>query len=281
MISFNSGKAKTGSIDFHFIQAGKNQSQPVLFLHGFMGCAEDWQEVINRLADALFCIAVDLPGHGKTIVAEGISSYEMKTCAAGLVAFLRGQKINHCALVGYSMGGRLALYLALQYPEFFHCVVLESASPGLRTETERTARIEYDNKLAGELDRDEFYAFLEKWYHQPLFRDLNQHPKFQSLFQKRLQNNPQALAKSLRGMGTGVQPSLWEKLPALKMPVLLLVGECDKKFVQINSKMARLCPTAQFEIIQNAGHNIHFEKPEIFANHVLDFIQNLQMLEAQ
>jgi 2-succinyl-6-hydroxy-2,4-cyclohexadiene-1-carboxylate synthase len=272
MTSNRSGITKTGSINFHFIQASQILSQPVLFLHGFMGCAEDWNEVINRLADAFFCIAVDLPGHGKTIVAEGKSPYGMETCAASLVAFLRNRKIKKCALVGYSMGGRLALYLALHAPEIFHCVVLESASPGLRTKTERRARIEHDNKLADEIEVGDFAAFLQRWYSQPLFRGLQPHPKFQSLFQKRLQNNPRTLAKSLRGMGTGAQPSLWEKLPALKIPALLLAGENDKKFVQINSEMAKLSPATQVKIIKNAGHTIHFEQPEIFAKYVRHFI---------
>jgi 2-succinyl-6-hydroxy-2,4-cyclohexadiene-1-carboxylate synthase len=170
------------------------------------------------------------------------------------------------------MGGRLALYLNLHFPQRFSKVVLESASPGLKTERDQAERIQRDLELAQQLEKIDFPIFLAKWYSQPLFASLNKHPGFKFMLEKRLQNNPLELAKSLRHLSTGQQPSLWEKLKTNQNHLLLLVGEYDKKFRAINSEMLRLGESSQLKIISNCGHNIHFENPKEFALNVQRFI---------
>lgn len=244
----------------------------ILFLHGFMGNGEEWEEIVSFLAKDFHCLTVDLPGHGKTASLNRNLDWGMENTAAAVITLLNELTIKKCFLVGYSMGGRLALYLMLHYPQYFPKVVLESASPGLKTLVEQQERIARDNLLADRLESGDFKSFLTEWCRQPLLRGLQNHPRFRVLFEKRLKNDPLGLAKSLREMGTGCQPSLWEKLPQNKIPLLLVVGKRDAKFRSIAGEMASLSPTAAVEVIEDCGHNIHFEKPEVFVTEVENFL---------
>ena len=241
-----------------------NLDQPqILFLHGFMGNNHEFDEAIQRLSDEFACLTVDLPGHGKTQILGGDECYEMANTAYALINLLDELEIAKCFLVGYSMGGRLVLYLTLYFPQRFSKVVLESASPGLLTEIEQLERVKRDEQIARKLVRSvaksDFTAFLLNWYNQPIFGLIKHHPQFQHLIESRLHNNPIELAKSLRLMGTGCQPSLWEKLKKNTNPLLLLVGEHDEKFIEINMKMANVCEFCQLRVMRNYGYNIHLE----------------------
>jgi len=169
------------------------------------------------------------------------------------------------------MGGRLALYLTLNFPERFDKVILESASPGLKTAQERSQRCQADEKIAQKLTNIPLKSFLCQWYQQEIFRSLQQHPKLAQLIERRQQQNPRELAKSLRYLGTGNQPSLWEELLNNTVPLLLLVGEADRKFTAINIEMADRCPVAELEIIPQTGHNIHFEDPKSYLIQLVKF----------
>ncbi|WP_066375253.1 MULTISPECIES: 2-succinyl-6-hydroxy-2,4-cyclohexadiene-1-carboxylate synthase [unclassified Anabaena] len=244
----------------------------IVFLHGFMGNLHEFDAAIKLLADEFSYLIIDLPGHGKTQVLGGDEYYTMANTATAIINLLDKLKITKCFLVGYSMGGRLALYLTLNFPERFDQVILESASPGLATETERLARVKSDAQIARKLARSEakadFAAFLLNWYNQPIFGAMKTHPDFNSLLENRLQNHPVELTKSLQFMGTGSQPSLWEKLKNNQIPLLLLVGENDDKFIEINKKTASVCQLAELKIIRNSAHNIHFENTLEFVHHL-------------
>lgn len=256
---------------FHYSLSGSQDQPLILFLHGFMGASNDFDESISLLSDQFCCLAVDLPGHGKTRVTGGDDCYTMSNTAEALINLLNQLNVEKCFLAGYSMGGRLALYLTLHFPHRFSKVVLESASPGLKTQQERMERIQHDLKLAQKLETGDFSSFLSNWYNQPLFTTLQKSPSFERLIKRRLQNNPLELAKSLYNMGTGCQPSLWQKLEQNKVPLLLLVGEYDNKFRAINVEMAELCKAATLKIISHCGHNINFENPKCFVKSVTDF----------
>lgn len=257
--------------DFHYKICGNNQNPLILFLHGFMGRGDNFCEVIQHLSDKFCCVTVDLPGHGKTQVLGGEECYQMSHTAQALMELLDELGISRCYLLGYSMGGRLALYLTLHFPERFEKVILESASPGLESAEARSQRRQRDEILAQQLETGDFYSFLSQWYQQPLFDSLRHHPSFDRLFQNRLQNQPKLLATSLRQMGTGTQPSLWELLPSHPVPLLLLVGEWDYKFQEINYKITQVCPVAQLEIIPDSGHTIHWENPSAYLKSVIKF----------
>ncbi|MEG4806340.1 2-succinyl-6-hydroxy-2,4-cyclohexadiene-1-carboxylate synthase [Microcoleus sp. F8-D3] len=264
MATFNNYK-------FNYFLSGTNNQQTILLLHGFTGNSQDFNPIITLLSKSYCCLAVDLPGHGETRVIGDESCYTMSNTAQALIELLNDLQIDKCLLLGYSMGGRLALYMTLHFPERFEKVVLESASPGLKTEKERSHRLEADSQIAQKLENSNLKDFLYNWYDRPLFKSLKNSPHFDKLIESRLANNPLELAKSLRNMGTGNQPSLWEKIAQNQIPILLLAGEYDDKFTTINTEIAKLCPAASLEIVPKAGHNIHFENIDTFVALVRQF----------
>ena len=172
-------------------------------------------------------------------------------------------------LLGYSMGGRLALTIAVHYPEKVQSLILESATAGLKTEAERQERIQSDNALADKIEANGIEWFADYWGNLPLWANQTAEQKA-ALYQQRLKNSPIGLANSLRGMGTGQMPPLWDALPQLKMPVKLIVGELDSKFLAINREMAALIPNAQLHVIPKAGHAVHIEASEAYQSLILD-----------
>ena len=262
---------------FHFIQAGEKSKPAVLFLHGFLGSARDWCDVITLFSDEHWCLAVDLPGHGKTVVNRSEEAYQMENCANGLVDFLDSLDIGKCDIVAYSMGGRLSLYMAVNFSHRFERVVLESASPGLKTKQERQDRRAHDKILAERLETGSLKKFLKEWYDRPLFATLKQDKKrFTRLMADRRENNKSSSATgpatSLRMMGAGAQPSLWDQLHKIQARLLLIVGEKDDKFKRIAAEMAPKCPKVSVSVVDGAGHNVHWEKTEEYARLVKDFL---------
>jgi 2-succinyl-6-hydroxy-2,4-cyclohexadiene-1-carboxylate synthase len=261
---------------FHYSFNPNYDKTVILFLHGFMGNMYEFDEVIQLLGDDFAYLTVDLPGHGKTQVIGGDEYYKIQHIAQGIINLLNKLKIQKCFLLGYSMGGRLGLYLTLHFPERFIKVVLESASPGLPTDTERLTRVKSDyqitQKLMRMIDKSEFEVFLHNWYNQEIFGNIKNYPAYQNMIESRLENNPLELIKSLQFMGTGYQPSLWEKLEANQIPLLLLVGEYDKKFIHINKTMRYVTPLTKLKIIRQSGHNTHLENTLAFLDNIKKFL---------
>ena len=246
----------------NYYLTGRINKPVILLLHGFMGSSNDFVDFIPQLCEYFCCLTVDLPGHGKTIVTGSDEYCDMENTAIALIHLLDELKIDECYLFGYSMGGRLALYMAIYFPTRFEKLILESTSPGLKTEIERSLRRQSDLKLADKLENSNFQEFLSNWYSQGLFKSLRQHHNFEKVIKRRLENNQLELAKSLRNLGTGNQPSLWDKLSNHQIPTLLMVGEFDDKFQAINTEMTELCPVAHLKIIPESGHNIHWKNPQ-------------------
>lgn len=240
--------------------------RPLLFLHGFTGSSQNWQPLLPGLTGHYQVILVDVLGHGRAASPPDENRYAIDQVAADLVALVDELGYGDMGILGYSMGGRLALFTAVTYPHRITHLILESASPGLPTAAERQARVAQDRELADWIEINGIEAFVNRWEQLPLWASQQQlSPEIQQqLHQQRLQNNPTGLANSLRGMGTGVQPSLWEHLPALAIPTLLLVGELDTKFVTINRQMAALLPNAHLEIVPGVGHTVHLERPLVW-----------------
>lgn len=256
----------------HHIEAGDSAQPTVLLLHGFMGTAADWKPIIEQLALSFHCLAVDLPGHGASVEWPD-HQFAMDATAQAIADVLDARRIDSCKLVGYSMGGRLALYFALHFPERCSKLVLESASPGLKTGTERAARREMDEQRAVRLETDDFDEFVHDWYEQPLFSSLKRHDGLvEHMIAARQQNHPQALAKSLRGIGAGQQPALWERLAALQVPTLAVAGALDAKYVGITRKMEGASDHIQIAIVPEAGHNVHAEQPALFLDLLTRFL---------
>jgi 2-succinyl-6-hydroxy-2,4-cyclohexadiene-1-carboxylate synthase len=255
--------------------SGDRRAPPVLFLHGFMGSSADWRDTMEAFGDRTLCIAPDLPGHGASLglIAE---AYTIEGSARTVIGTLDEFDIERPAIVGYSMGGRLALYLALRHPERCAGLFLESASPGLETEVERTARRHADEDRAKRLQSEDLEAFLREWYRQPLFSSLGRDEiLLRRTIDARRRNDPAELARSLRGMGTGNQPSLWGELDGLAVPALAVAGGLDEKYATISSRMAGISPRIESELVRGAGHNVHDEAPAEYGTLLGRFLDGL------
>jgi 2-succinyl-6-hydroxy-2,4-cyclohexadiene-1-carboxylate synthase len=216
----------------------------LVVVHGFTQTAASWSPVAELLT--IPTRAVDVPG-GRDFVS---------------VAHALGQ--GRADYAGYSQGGRLCLQLALDHPSVVHRLVLVSASPGIADRVERAARRESDERLAQDIERDGVDAFLERWLAQPLFATL---PRERSgIDARRAANTVDSLTHQLRVLGQGVQPSNWERLGELRMPVLLIAGALDTKYVDIAQRMAAQIPEVRVEILAGAGHACHLEQPERVAH---------------
>lgn len=244
---------------------------PLLLLHGFSGSSANWAAQVAAFAPYFTVITVDLLGHGRSESPTRPVRYAIEPAARDLTAILDMLKLPAANLLGYSMGGRLALYTAFIYPSRINRLVLESASPGLKTESERQARIESDAALAQRIETEGIEAFADYWTNLPLFA--TQSPEVrQRLHAQRLYNDPVGLANSLRGMGTGAQLPLWNALPLIETPTLLLCGALDAKFSAINAEMHTLMPRSTLVTAPDAGHTIHAEQPDRFQAEVLRFL---------
>lgn len=246
----------------------------VVFLHGFTGDARDWDDVIAGMSDTHCCLTVDLPGHGRTRVpADSPEHYEMPAAATALIELIDTVGHDTFSLVGYSMGGRLALYMTTIYAMRIDALVLESTSPGLKTRDERATRRDEDEARAVELETGDFDVFLARWYDHPLFAGIKDAPaRFDALVQRRREQNPRELAKALRGLGVGNQSPLWDELPNHYVPTLAIAGEHDAKYRAIADEMASLCGDIRGEVAPGCSHNVHFQEPAMYTECLLRFL---------
>jgi 2-succinyl-6-hydroxy-2,4-cyclohexadiene-1-carboxylate synthase len=263
--------------DLNYEISGDRRSPAVLFLHGFMGSSADWREVVAEIGERTLCIAVDLPGHGSSL---GMSrdTYTIEGATRAVIRTLDKLEVTRPLIAGYSMGGRLALYLALRYPSRCAGLILESASPGLENAGERAARRATDESKAKRLESGDFEAFLRDWYAQPLFASLARDEGLLYLtIEARRLNDPGELALSLREMGTGSQPSLWGELAGLDVPALAIAGELDEKYAGISSRMASINPRIESAVVPGAGHTVQAEAPEEYAALLGRFVDGLNL----
>ena len=255
--------------------SGKRELPAVLLLHGFMGSSADWRGVEAALGDRAFCIAPDLPGHGASVGLAPVA-YTMEETARAVERTLDELGARRPVVVGYSMGGRLALYLALRYPDRCAAIFLESASPGLEGDEERAVRRSADEESARWLESGDFGGFLRAWYRQPLFASLaRDEGLLRRTIEARRHNDPRELARSLRGIGTGSQPSLWEELGELSVPALAVAGGQDARYAGISSRMASVSPKVEPVVMPDVGHNVHDEAPEEYAALLGRFLDRL------
>ncbi|MFB4169252.1 2-succinyl-6-hydroxy-2,4-cyclohexadiene-1-carboxylate synthase [Virgibacillus sp. JSM 102003] len=247
----------------------------VVLLHGFTGTSATWTTFIKDWQDYYQIITIDLPGHGKTTLD---TPRTMEECCSDIVHLFDHLKLEKVHLAGYSMGGRTALSIAMLYPARINSLTLESASPGLNSDNEREIRVNHDEKLAGRIEQSGIKSFVEFWENIPLFKTQKSLPidVQNQIRDERLEQSAEGLAYSLRYMGTGKQPSWWDQLQGITIPVLLLAGEYDQKFIDINKSMSERISSSKLVIVENAGHAIHVEQPGIFGKIVNEFYNSIQ-----
>jgi 2-succinyl-6-hydroxy-2,4-cyclohexadiene-1-carboxylate synthase len=224
----------------------------LLLLHGFTQTGRSWQPVRDVLAARYRAVAPDLPGHGQF-------AWRRPASFAACDAYVRALTDEEFTLAGYSMGGRIALHAALSVGARIRRLVLVGASPGIADQGEREQRRAADDALADRIEAIGVEAFAREWGAQPLFAGMPRGIAEQADTDRR-RNTAPGLAAALRGLGTGVMPSLWDRLGELPMPVDLVVGERDEKFRAIAERMAERIPAAQVHVIAAAGHAAHLEQ---------------------
>lgn len=266
------GLIRVNGVRLHVVRGGDGPA--LLLLHGFTGNADTWEPLLPTLRARFHTVAPDLIGHGRSAVPPRPDRYAMDQCVADLVALLDAFGIDRAAVLGYSMGGRVALHLALAAPERVSALVLEGASPGIADPDERAARVASDAALADRIEHQGLGPFVDAWERLPLFASQRRLPQAARarLRAQRLSHDPRGLANSLRGMGAGVMPPVHDRLSEIRVPVLLIVGELDGKYVALAHDMAAAIPRATVAIIPDAGHAAHLEHPEAFTQAVLRFL---------
>lgn len=246
----------------------------LVFLHGFLGHRQSWRAIAHALSPHYGSVLVDLPGHGGNILAEDRAP-DFDTASAGLLATLDSLLLEKPILIGYSLGGRVALHFTMCSPERVHALVLESASPGLEDAAERQIRAAHDDRLAEELRQQGLTRFLENWYQQPLFSSLAGRPELLTgIMVEHSNNNANQLALAISGFSPGRMQSLWHTLPQIEIPVLLLAGALDTKYTALLNHAAALLPQSELTICPDSGHNIHAEQPTWFLKTLTQFLHH-------
>ncbi len=261
----------------------RGEGPALLLLHGFTGSAATWTPFQDAW-QGFTTIALDLLGHGASDSPPQPDRYRMERCLDDLVTLLDDRLgFRQVAILGYSMGGRIALRLALQAPARLRALVLESTSPGIEDATEREARVRSDGSLAEAVERHGIEVFVERWQALPLFASQARLPPAlrEELRRQRLANDPQGLAQSLRGIGAGLQEPVLERLGALRLPTFLLAGALDERYTGLAQRMAAALPCARLAIVAQAGHAIHLEQPQRFSKLVRGFLDQFPQETAE
>ncbi len=267
-------KISTISLNIEVYSSGKKSPGIIFFFHGFTGSLEDWKQIIPSIDPRFKIISVDLIGHGKSDSPNDVSLYSAKALVEQTSELIKKFGEGKIILSGYSMGARAALLFAVKHPEMLEGLILESASAGIKEKSLRIERAKSDQHLAEYIESHPIEEFVDYWMNMDLFDSQKNLPKekFASIRNSKLKNSQTGLANSLRGFSTGKMPFLYDKITKVKCRTLLITGELDKKYTLINSEMLKKFPAADHQIIKNAGHNTHLEKPKDFARILNSFL---------
>lgn len=217
------------------------------------------------MPDGYRWIVPDLRGHGETQIWKG-AACTMDACTADLLKLWDVLGVEKTHLVGYSMGGRLALHVAARVPERLLSLVTIGAHAGLE-ESAREGRRQGDEALAERIEREGVAAFVNYWGSLPLFAGIERRgPSYVAEIRaERLRNHAAGLACSLRGMGAGVMEPLWDGLAQVSLPCTFVAGQLDHGYVASARRLAAATPNGRYEIVSRAGHSVHQERPDAFA----------------
>ncbi|MEB6242240.1 2-succinyl-6-hydroxy-2,4-cyclohexadiene-1-carboxylate synthase [Staphylococcus gallinarum] len=260
-------------LHYKFHQSQQNSKKLLIMLHGFISDQSTFDEHLETMSEAVNILTVDLPGHGQD-ASDKDKVWDFDFICNELNDTLANFTDYQIYLHGYSMGGRIALYYALNGVVKLQGLLLESTSPGLQEDAARTERQQVDFARAKVLDIAGLEIFVNDWEKLPLFYtqyDLDKELKKQ-IREMRLSQDPTRLAKALRDYGTGVMPNLWPMISQITTPTCIIVGELDKKFCKIAESMKQLIPQSDIYDISKSGHTVHVEQQQEFDKIVLGFI---------
>jgi 2-succinyl-6-hydroxy-2,4-cyclohexadiene-1-carboxylate synthase len=271
---------RANGIEFHVEDLGNGS--PLVLLHGFTGSAAIWSLVIRDLASNRRVIAIDLIGHGATSAPVDPARYGFDQALHDLAEVTAQLGITRPSWLGYSLGGRLALGMALGYPNRVDSLILVSATAGIHDEHERHQRAEADEVMARRIEEAGIKAFVDDWERLQIWESQRALPDEVCRMQRdiRLGNSAAGLANNLRGMGQGAQPSYWERLGDIDVPVLLMAGALDRKYVGISGQMGIRIADATLSVVPDAGHAVHLERPREFLDDVSAFLARRERPDA-
>jgi len=240
-------------------------------IHGFTQSGRSWGPVGDTLEQRFRLLRLDAPGHaGSADVVADLPS------GADLMAAAVADEGGPASWLGYSMGGRFALHVALRHPDLVERLVLVSATAGMDQAAEREDRRRSDEALADRVETEGLEPFVRWWLSQPIFATL---PPEAAEVGSRLTGTPAGLASSLRHAGTGTQEPLWDELPALDMPVLIVAGALDSKYRDLAARLVEAIGTnASLEIVEGAGHTCHLERPDRFLEVVTAWMEAVRSI---
>jgi 2-succinyl-6-hydroxy-2,4-cyclohexadiene-1-carboxylate synthase len=251
---------------------GNPHHPPLLMLHGFLGSSYDWHGIAKKLSHNYFCIAPDLPGHGEHTHRALDETLNLTRAASELIVWLKAENWTPLIGLGYSLGGRVLLNVAVHNPAQFHALILEGTNPGIDHLDERAARLKWDQANAKKLLLNGIQLFIDDWYDLEIFKSLHRDPDFLSRTKaSRLENDSDWMAKLVVDFSPGNNPSLWDQLDRLTMPTLVLAGELDAKYRLLSQEIIKKL-TGEIQLIEDAGHNTHLEKPEEFLSVIDTFL---------
>lgn len=254
----------------------RGKGPALVLLHGFTGSGRSFGTVRRALSQQYRVITVDALGHGRSAAPLDPTHYALPRAAQDLLQLLYALQVDDFGLLGYSMGGRLALHLALLAPQRVRALVLESVSAGIADAVARLERRSADARLARLLQDEGLEPFVQRWEAQPLFMSQSRLSDRQRahLRQRRLLQGADGLAMSLLGAGSGSQAYLGGDLGTIACPVLLIAGADDSKYVSTLSEMAPRFPDARLAIVKSAGHTVHLEQPAEYLGAVFPFLSS-------
>lgn len=264
---------QTLSIRVHRIAVAES-GIPIVFLHGFTRSAKAWNDILTHLSGRTV-YTIDLPGHGNASIAK----MTVEDCSEEIAAFAERNALKQFHLIGYSMGGRVAMRYALAHQGTLASLTLISASPGIEEMSARDARRQSDEALAARVEREGLETFIDEWMNTPLFRGQERFGKraVRAARAERMEQRTSGLASSLRNMGQGVMQPMWSELSSLKMPVLLIAGERDEVYREHVRSMSERLPLAHAIIMEQAGHDVPVEAWEKLGIVLSEWIDNLSL----
>ena len=271
-------KIKNVSFNLEYFPEEVDHKFPIVFLHGFTGSKEDWEFLINKIPGRFTPVLIDLIGHGKSSSPADPKYYSPDLQVYFLNEILNRIGINKLILVGYSMGGRLAVAFSEKYTDRIEALILESTSFGIQSEKERKERIAADKNLAEKIENIKMDMFIDQWLKLPLFESLHRLPdkKIAELRSRKIKsNNVLGLKNSLLGFGTGLMKNYLPHLQKFKCKVFLIVGEYDKKYIEISRRAKEHFHDCRLKVVKKSGHNVHFENTDDFLKLINEFLINI------
>ncbi len=252
-----------------------NASAKYMFLlHGFSGSGKDWLTIAESLKKKFNIVTVDLIGHGLSDSPHDVACYTCPAIVSQLFSVIKSYTDDKIILCGYSMGGRAALAFAVHFPDLVDTLILEGVSPGIQSNIERIKRLKQDKTIANFILTHSMEEFTDFWMNLDIFSTQKRfsNEKLEELRQQKILNNKTGLSNSLIGFSVGMMPSFWDNLINIDARTLLLSGELDTKYSEINSAMVKLMPDAVHKKIPSAGHNTHLEEPQLFLKEITSFL---------